>query len=105
MAGSPNFPTPSMLNSLFVASLLGVSVGFQPAVSTQLLSPETGQLKLQTGILSEPLQGLLTQAAEGWVLARREELGLGARSTLRLVQAHGTWFGASIRFQQQVDGI
>jgi MYXO-CTERM domain-containing protein len=94
-----------MINPLLVASILGVSVGFQPTVSRQLLSSDTGQAKLLVGTLSEPLSGELSQAARIWALTQRESLGLPANSGLRVAQTHGTWWGASLRLQQQIEGV
>ncbi|MBS1150947.1 MAG: putative Bacterial Ig-like domain [Myxococcaceae bacterium] len=95
-----------MLTSLLVAaSILGVSTGFQPSVSHQLVSPDTGQVKLSIGTLSEPLAGELSAAAWAWALGQRAALGLPANSSLRNVQTHGTRFGAAVRLQQQIDGV
>ena len=103
MAGGP-FVTPPMLNTL-IAMALGASVGFQPSLSHPLYSPETGQVKLLTGVLSDPLAGELSQASLTWALSQRQTLGLPPTSTLRLGQAQGTWFGASFRLAQQIDGV
>jgi len=96
-----------MLSSLLVAaSVFGASTGpFQPIVSQQIVSPDTGQLRLSIGTLSEPLPGELSAAAWAWAMGRRDALGLPANSSLRNVQTHGTAFGASVRLQQQVDGV
>ena len=103
-----------MLHSFVVAaSLLGVATGpvgpsptgFQPSVKQHLLSPDTGQLKVATGTLSEPLVGELSVAAWAWAMGQRTPLGLPANSTLRNQQTHGTRFGATVRLHQQVDGI
>ncbi len=95
-----------MLNSLLVAaSILGVSTSFQPTVSQQIVAPDTGQLKLSIGTLSEPLNGELSAAAWAWAMGKRDALGLPAASTLRNVVTQGTRFGASVRLQQQIDGV
>ena len=95
-----------MLNSLLVAaSILGVSTGYQPSVSHQVVSPDTGQISLSIGTLSEPLAGELSAAAWAWAMGQRSQLGLPANSSLRNVQTHGTRSGAAVRLQQQVDGL
>ncbi len=94
-----------MLNSILVAaSILGVSTGFQPSVTHQIPT-EDGRVKLSIGLLSAPLSGELSAGAWAWAMGQRASLGLPANSSLRNVQTFGTRFGASVRLQQQVDGV
>jgi hypothetical protein len=86
-----------MLAPLFSALLAAAPV--------QHFDPQTGQLRIQQGVLSAPLSGELSSAARSWALARRGDLGLPPGSTLRNAESFGTRFGASFHLQQQLGGV
>jgi len=85
--------------------LIAAAATFTPQVSHQVVNPDTGAVKLETGLLSQPLVGNLTQAARGWALANRQHSGLPATADLKVGPAFRTAFGASFHFQQVHKGL
>lgn len=84
------------------APLLALALAQAP--SPALLQP-TGQLALQSGVLSPPLAGAPQDAVLRYALARRAELGLPARSSLKVGPMFSTRFGGSAHLLQVVDGL
>ncbi len=97
-----------MLSTL-AATLLAAGA-FTPTItgqqnSTVSIGNAAPQPRLLTGVLSEPLNGELSQAVADWANANRALLGLPAGVSLRKSEAFGTRFGASFHLVQQVQGI
>jgi uncharacterized protein (TIGR03382 family) len=90
------------------ASLLALALAqtpsLAPAANPTLVHP-TGRLALQSGVLSPPLGGDPKDAVLRYALARRDELGLHPRSTLKVGPMFSTRFGGSAHLLQTVDGL
>lgn len=88
-----------------ILSVLISASTFVPVSSQQLTQPDTGQVTLDLGTLSEPLQGDLNVAARAWALSQRERYSLPLTSSLRSAEAMGTRFGASFHLLQTVKDV
>lgn len=90
--------------STIITTLVAAN-GFTPVVAFEDRLTPSGAPALQLGVLSEPLVGELSAAAKAWALGRREALGLHPASTLTFEAGFQTRFGASLHYQQRVDGL
>ncbi len=78
-----------------VASASTLSPSFSLPSSTEPSAPP----RFELGVLSEPLQGDLAQAALQWGLTHRARYGLSPLATLRVADGFQTRFGASVHLQ------
>lgn len=67
--------------------------------------PASSPAGLQTGVLTPPLGGSLTQGALAWANFRTAELRLDPRTTLRVGPAFSTRFGGTVHLPQTVGGV
>ena len=95
----------STIAALVLAAAPSTALGtgsFTPQPTQLIVSPSTGALRLELGLLSAPLPGELSPAVLNWALSQRQHYGLPAASSLRSSDAFGTRFGASFHLIQTV---
>jgi hypothetical protein len=92
------------MTSIVLTALLAAS-SFSPAPTQQLVSPTTGAISLELGVLSDPLHGDLVSAVRAWALSQRARYGLPANANLKSADAFATRFGASFHLQQTVNDV
>ncbi len=85
--------------------LVVAATTFSPQVSYSLSGDAPGTVKLEQGVLSEPLDGELVSAARTWAMAQGAHLGLSAEVSLVAGPARSTRFGASFRFSARAHGL
>ncbi len=76
-----------------------------PVLTPALTFENSNRLRVAHGVLSEPLDGDVKQAALAWANARAASLGLPTGSTLTLGRGYATQFGGSVHLLQTVNGI
>ncbi len=85
--------------------VIALSLSAVPSVLAETRRGQEGQLELQSGVLSAPLEGDLVESARRFVLSRRAELMLSPPSSIDSGTPFATRFGGSIHFAQTVNGI
>jgi uncharacterized protein (TIGR03382 family) len=88
---------------LSVIPLLTLAVA-SPVLTPTLSFENSNRVRVSHGLLSEPLQGDVREAALAWAQSRAASLGLPPGSTLALGRGYSTLLGGSVHLLQSVQG-
>ena len=90
---------------MFPLLVLPLVVSAATAPASTVLPSADGHIALAQGVLSGPHSGDLQDAAVGFALLHRNELGLPVTSSLGKPESFSTRFGGSVHLPQLVDGV